>query len=323
MEEQPPATALWAAVGSLALGALSLAWLGLLGALPAVALGVWSLRALNASGRPRGAWMAYVGLATGGASLVVTALGSIAILAVTWRVTAQKAECLNNLRVVGIALNEYADLRETFPPAVLGPDGMPSDRQVAWTGGVVPLLARAYSEVDPRRGARVTQGYAELAAAIDLRHPWDDEANAAARESAVRFFLCPAHPEFSPRSTGTHYVGVAGSGDDAASLKRDDPRAGVFGYSRGVKREEVDAGMSFTLVVIETGHENGPWMAGGSPTVRGIGPGEELLGPGRPFGGLHPGIAQALWLDGSARPVSEKARGEQLRQAACIHRGGP
>ena len=42
----------------------------------------------------------------------------------------------------------------------------------------------------------------------------------------------------------THYVGVAGVGPDAGRLPADDPRAGVFGYGRQTRLEDITAGSS-------------------------------------------------------------------------------
>ena len=40
----------------------------------------------------------------------------------------------------------------------------------------------------------------------------------------------------------THYVGVAGVGPAAGSLKADDPKAGVFGYGRSTRVEDITRG---------------------------------------------------------------------------------
>ena len=78
-------------------------------------------------------------------------------------------------------------------------------------------------------------------------------------------------------------------GRDAAELPRGDPLAGIFGYDRIVRREDLTAGATQTLLATETARDNGPWTAGGSPTVRGLDPTDApYIGPGRPFGGMHP-----------------------------------
>ena len=61
------------------------------------------------------------------------------------------------------------------------------------------------------------------------------------------------------------------------------------------------AGISYTLMALETTLDNGPWIAAGFPTVRGIPDVDPLLGPGAPFGGCHAGGLNALFVDGTVR----------------------
>ena len=68
-----------------------------------------------------------------------------------------------------------------------------------------------------------------------------------------------------------------------------------------MRRADLTAGATQTLLTTETGRDNGPWTAGGSPTVRGLVPSEApYIGPGRPFGGLHPHGLNILRADGGA-----------------------
>jgi prepilin-type processing-associated H-X9-DG protein len=179
---------------------------------------------------------------------------------------------------------------------------------------VLPLLAE---------GRRVNKRYQDLAGRIDRAKAWDDPANAAVLNIPVRAFLCPGHPDFEPnRAPGlTHYVGLAGIGPRAAFLDRSDPRAGMFGHGRGVRPREIAAGISHTMMVLETADENGPWLAGGFPTVRDLAPDvDDYIGPGRPFGGMHAGIMNVLWVDGSVRAVADDTPGDLLRRQATIRR---
>jgi hypothetical protein len=117
----------------------------------------------------------------------------------------------------------------------------------------------------------------------------------------------------------TSYVGLAGIDPDAAALPKTSPRAGFFGYERTLSRDDVQAGISFTLMAAETDRDLGPWTAGGRPTVRGLDPEEtDYIGIGRPFGGLHAGGAWTLWVDGSARFVRDGVPAEEFRRPATL-----
>ncbi|MFO0845514.1 MAG: DUF1559 domain-containing protein [Gemmataceae bacterium] len=294
----------------LGLAALPLFFLGL----PALVVGVRALRAINSSdGALRGARLVQVGLAAAVGGLALPALGLVAMLAVSAQTASRRVECANHLREIGLALNRYADAHGTFPPATSAPADLPPARRLSWLADVLPLLL----EGTPRNAA-----YQGLAAGVDRRSGWDDLPNAVPQSARVGMFHCPAHP--GPVTNATHYVGLAGVNPDAIDLPRDDPRAGVFGNGRGVKRQEVTAGISFTLMALETAHENGPWLAGGFPTTRGLDPAvERYSGWGRPFGGLHPGVVMALWVDASARPVSDSTPAELFRRQATIRRDAP
>ena len=74
------------------------------------------------------------------------------------------------------------------------------------------------------------------------------------------------------------------------------------------------------MMVLETAYENGPWLAGGFPTVRGLDPDVEYYcGRGRPFGGIHSGIVNILYVDGSVREQTDKTPGKVFRAEAMIH----
>jgi prepilin-type processing-associated H-X9-DG protein len=50
----------------------------------------------------------------------------------------------------------------------------------------------------------------------------------------------------------------------------------------------------------ETALDNGPWAAGGGPTVRGLDPAQRpYLGRGRPLGGIHATGLNVLYADGA------------------------
>jgi competence protein ComGC len=102
------------AVWSLVLGILSLTCLSILGAIPAIILGKKASKEIdNSNGSIKGAGMAKAGFIMGCISLAFTVIfGLLAVIAipnfVKARETAQKNACINNLRQIDGAIQQFA-----------------------------------------------------------------------------------------------------------------------------------------------------------------------------------------------------------------------
>lgn len=303
------------AVVSLVLGVASLLLLFLTG-VPALWVGLQSLRAINASdGRLSGRRLAAAGMVLGGLGCLATVLGLLMIVFTTLQVRSQRLECLNNLRQIGQAVLKYQDTYKTFPPGTVANAALPPDRRLSWLTTLPPYMEQK---------TPTAQAMQALVDQLDPSLAWDAGGNAAVAHTAAPLFHCPADSLHDPRVTPglTDYVGFAGVGRDAADLKRGDPMAGVFGYDRTVTPAELTAGTSRTLLVSETTRDNGPWTAGGRPTVRGIDPEDvPIIGPGRAFGGLHPGGLNVLWADGSAGFMEDSISPPLFESLTRIRRG--
>jgi prepilin-type processing-associated H-X9-DG protein len=313
MSETTPPRPCGLAVASLLLGLASLLG-GCVTGVPALVLGLRGLRAVNASdGRLRGRRLAFAGMALGACGTAVTVVGFTLAVMFHLREKSHRDTCADNLRQIGVALNAYAaDHRDRFPPGTVPNPALPPEQRLSWLAGILPFL----SEKAPG-GLKGP----ELAGKIDYRQAWDAPANAGAGAAGVRLFRCPSDPSYAPQSRPglTNYVGLAGVGPDAAALDKKDPRAGFFGYDRTITREDVTAGLSYTMAVAETARDLGRWAAGGPATVRGLDPDEELYaGPGRPFGGLHRGALNVLWADGSVRFVDASVSPHLFRAQATL-----
>jgi prepilin-type N-terminal cleavage/methylation domain-containing protein len=190
------------------------------------------------------------------------------------RVSAARSKCHNNLRQVALGAHLYADTHGYLPPATLpNPDLVP-ERRLSWYAAILPYVEQA-----------------NLYSALDRAAPWDAPANAAAVKGwRPALFQCPSAPTTGSDAALTTSIGVAGLGADAAELPADDPRAGVFGYDRRIKLNEIRDGASNTALVMETTADLGPWLRGGPTTVRGV-------TPDAPPGGLHVGDRNYFWED--------------------------
>jgi prepilin-type processing-associated H-X9-DG protein len=323
----PARTSLLAWV-SLALGLLSPCSFGASG-LPALFLGFLALRQINFSdGRVSGRRAAVAGMALGGLGVAFFVVGLGVVALYQYRLTSERASCQNNLRRVGKAVILYGNEHRYFPPGTVIVEGLPPEKRLSWIVSILP-----YAE-----GGPVGPRGAELFERIDCKKPWDAEENRAAVDTGLPWCVCPADRyRREPGTPGvTSYLGIAGVGPGAAALPKDDPRAGFFGYDRVINRDDqaldetavvatvatavtgaggpfavaaavvtpslsprFGRGLGATMIVAESATANGPWAAGGPSTVRPVGEGPPPdIGPGRPFGGLHPNGVNVLFADG-------------------------
>ena len=138
-------------------------------------------------------------------------------------------------------------------------------------------------------------------------------------------FLCPGHPYYDPRGNPglTHYVGIAGLGDDAATLPAGNPGPASSGTTGIIGLDDITAGAGNTFLATETTVDNGPWAAGGPSTIRTVDPDQMLyIGPGRPFGGCHRDgrhdVLTAAYADASVRFISAAIKPAIFQNSARI-----
>jgi prepilin-type processing-associated H-X9-DG protein len=236
---------------------------------------------------------------------VILFLGGCLVLVGVIRVreAANRIACVSHLKQLGIAVHNYADTYGHFPPATVAEKSLSPEQRFSWLVDITPFV-----ESSPRPP-------------IDKTKPWDAEENRPRWFHAHKgdhewesywgdypLWLCPSNPNQGAPGlfSLTHYVGIAGLGRDAASQPVDAPGIGCFGYDRPLHLEDFKKGLSDTLMVVETSLDNGPWTAGGYPTVRGLDPdGPSYLGKGGQFGGTHRGGVNTLFGDASVRYLSE------------------
>ncbi len=118
----------------------------------------------------------------------------------------------------------------------------------------------------------------------------------------------------------THYVGVAGVGKDAALLPAEDPRAGVFGYGRQTRQQDLLRGGANTIATLGVKDQCGPWAQGGRATVRPLTQQPYVNGPDG-FGSGQPDGIQAGMADGYVRFLSDKIDPHVMEQLAEVHDG--
>jgi len=240
---------------------------------------------------------------------VVVLAGISVVLVGRSRAAAERARCLDNLRrICKQYLLDEAQTTKSFPAGTVVVDPKtPPERRLSW---VVPGLTRL--------------GHAELSTSIDVAAPWDDAANRSAAGTCLVHLVCPAVVPAVPADgrAPLYYPGIAGVGADAATTPSDRPGAGLFRYDTPTTVAEVKDGQSYTLMLIESGNQPGPWIAGGPTSVRPLVPAKRpYLGPGRPFGGCHFGGANVAFADGSGRFLADAISPTVLERLATIADG--
>lgn len=318
MSQAMPSRLSKAALVAFVLGLSSIV-LSLLTALPALYVGFQAIRAINSDGGGlRGRRLAIAGMVLGALTTAAAVLGGIAMILLFVQEKNHVAGCANNLRLIGLAVNNYSDgHNHFFPPGTVSNPALPPEQRLSWQTAILPFPAESGAA-----GKRAAQKWEKLVKEIAVKEAWDSPANARLRQN-VAPYLCPAFAhDLSPDQVGlTSYVGIAGVGKDAATQPLADSHAGFFGYDRLLRAKDIEARLDATMMSIETTHENGPWPAGGPPTVRGVEPdGDSYIGKGSAFGGLHRNGTNILWVDGSVRFVTEQINPDLFRQEARIRR---
>jgi hypothetical protein len=142
------------------------------------------------------------------------------------RETARRAQCAANLQRIGMAMQSYYNMYNSFPPAyVADAKGRPMH---SWRALLLPFL-------DPT-----------LAAQYHLDEPWDGPNNRALQARMPAVFRCPL--DRSPTTSGvTDYVVISGPG-------------AVFDGTQCTKLSEITDGADQTLLVVEVVEGDIIWL---------------------------------------------------------------
>lgn len=185
------------------------------------------------------------------------------------RETSRRMECQNNLKQLGMALQEYDAVQRAFPPSATT-----SPNRHGWT----PFLL-SYIDQDP------------LAEAYDWSVDWDDPANQESVNVPLGLLTCPSTPEGGRRDRlGGGQTAAVADYSPSARVAQVLPelgyvapmhdRRGILSTGEPIRDIDVEDGLSNTLALVEaagrpifytrfelTPTENSP--GGGSPDVVG------------------------------------------------------
>ncbi len=232
------------------------------------------------------------------------------------REAARRANCLNNMIQLGLGVHHFEFNAEHFPAGVISPDGPirnePIGQHVSWIVQVLPFIEEqpAYNRFDIEQGA-----YAAV--------------NAPVREHAIAILQCPSDPDpFRLELDVSTYVGC--HHDQEAPIAADNN--GMLFLNSRVRFRDILDGSSHTILLGEsyTFQDDLGWVSGTRSTLRNTGrfetqsplrvaataptAGEEpnSLSVG-PFGSYHPGGANFIFADGSARFLSQNIEPETFQ----------
>jgi hypothetical protein len=225
--------------------------------------------------------------------------------------------CISNLQQIGLAVHYYQTARKGKLPTgtIVGSAKNYEDRlsHLVW---LLPYL-----------------NHELLYKQLNVEQGWESETNKPVVAQGIGSFHCYAARHNSPGLESlTDYVGIAGVGEDAATLPAKHPRAGVFGYDRQLNVSDLADGASQTLMFAETRKNNGPWAAGGRGTLHWIDPAEAApFHADGSFGSAHTikpyswsrrqPVSNIVLADGSVRAVSADISPEVLAALATVAGG--
>jgi prepilin-type processing-associated H-X9-DG protein len=253
--------------------------------IPAIILGALGLGDINRSrGAVTGQGMAIAGIVTGSigcffALLVLPALLLPAVQAA--REAARRAQCVNNLKQIGLAMHNYESVNGVLPPAAtLDPDGKPL---LSWR-----VLLLPYLEQDA------------LYRQFKLDEPWDGASNKPLLVKMPKVFECPSWSQAGPEPNTTIYQVLIGPGT-------------LFEKAEGIAFSDVPDGLGRTLMVAET---KAP-IAWTQPSGLPFNPKMPIKG----LGSAHPGGFNVVMADGSVRFVKNTTTPAALEAMATRNGG--
>ena len=190
------------------------------------------------------------------------------------REAARRAQCVNNLMQLSIALQNYETAYEVLPPGVVNDTGpiknVPQGYHWSWLAQLLPYMERKniHRHIDFNVGV------------------YDGAINQTVRAVSIRSFLCPSDGFASP-TDGIALSSYAGCYHDVEA-PIDVKNNGVLFLNSAIRAEDIPDGRAYTIFAGE--HLNGPnlgWASGTRATLRNTGdalPNSQAASIGLPVG---------------------------------------
>lgn len=195
------------------------------------------------------------------------------------REAARRSQCSGHLKQIALAMHNYHDTYQCFPPAVItDASGRPMQ---SWRVAILPFLEQA-----------------PLYQRYNSNEPWDSPANRALGSLMPPVYRCPS--DASAASTETNYVMIVGK-DTVGGLPNE-----------AVSLKDITDGTANTILVVEVVGSGIHWMEPRDLSI------DELSraindGSGQWISSRHPGGANAACADGSLHFLSQSIDQATLR----------
>jgi prepilin-type processing-associated H-X9-DG protein len=192
---------------------------------------------------------------------------------------AQREQCSNRLKQIGLAMHNYHDTYRCFPPAVItDEDGQPMR---SWRVAILPFIEQM-----------------PLYEQYDFSEPWDGPHNRALHGTSVATYRCPSDAEST--AVETSYVMIVGEGTLGGNP------------NEMVRLANVTDGSSNTILAIEVAASGIHWMEPRDVTV------EEavtfITNPAASqFQQAHPDGVNVVLADGSTRLLAKSMDPQVVR----------
>jgi len=256
------------------------------------------------------------------------------------RGAAQRTQCMNNLRQVGLGMLSYHAANSNYPT---GSTLVPRNGQagLSWHVFILPQIEQGslYDLIDPQ--------------------PNGMAANLSARKVEIPLYVCPSAPSLSNENKRSHYAGVAGAGRNGQLVDLEDAECGDY-YTDGmlyprsqVTEAHIKDGRSNTMMIGERYYftevwtdgalwrgnpnkhvcmnstKNVRWPINGSRQTFGWHPqdpeaprdAKRMLDNDTVFASYHPGVANFIYADGHVETLNEDLDLECYKHLATINGG--
>jgi len=203
------------------------------------------------------------------------------------RMPSRRLACSNNLRNIALALEQYHQMHDSFPPAYIADEnGKPMH---SWRVLLLPYLERR-----------------DLYDHYDFSEPWDGPNNSKLHGEIIRIYSCPSHPTTQPR-TDTSYVAVVG------------PQT-MWPATKATKLDDLTDGATNTLMVVEIANSGIHWM---EPRDLDFSQLPMQINPpkGKGISSDHPNVALGAFADGHTQAMSSNTPPKIIR-ALLTAQGG-